>query len=282
MRSYSRAFGCRVGEEVTAALFYVATAELGQDVISVNGDEGKHAVTVRRIRLGEVVALSDGAGLAVRGEVCRIEGKHRFEVAVTQRWFQPIAEPHITVVQALIKGDRMDRAIEMLTEVGADRIVPWSARNCVVRWDARPAHNGVLKLRRHALEASKQARRLYLPDVGELATTSEIRRLVSTADIAIVLHESAQESLTDAFAAIGPDESECVVVVGPEGGITASELQTLQGAGARTAHMGTTVMRAGTAGTAALGWVMGAAGRWSQTRPLLPGTGASVAKDSGA
>lgn len=228
----------------------------------MSGDEGRHAVTVRRIRVGEVVSLSDGLGNIVTGPVASVAGKDSFTVQAADRVAVAPPSPSITVVQALIKGDRMDRAIETLTEAGADRIVPWAAANCVVRWDAKSVESSGGKLRRRALEASKQARRAHFSQVAAMAATPAVVELIAAADLALLLHESAAASIVSA-AADAAAATSVVVIVGPEGGLTESELEQLAWAGAVTVRMGPEVMRASTAGTAALGFLMAAAGRWN-------------------
>lgn len=230
----------------------------------IDGDQGWHAVTVRRLKVGQLVQVGDGAGQVAVGEVTTVQGKDRLTVTVQERISVPIPAPRITVVQALIKGDRMDRAIETLTEVGADRIVPWSATNCVVRPAAAADGKAVGKLRRRALEATKQARRAYLCEVTQIQSTAEVCELASKSDLAITLHESAARSLAAVdFARVAGIDGDVMVIVGPEGGLTETEIDTLESVGARSARMGPSVMRASTAGTVALGAIMVALGRWS-------------------
>src|SRR4051794_28159338 len=93
------------------------------DLVEVEGDEAHHAVAVRRLRAGEALALTDGAGTTVTG-VVRTTGKRRLSVAIEQISTVPEGEPRVTVVQALPKGDRGELAVEVLTEVGVSTVVP--------------------------------------------------------------------------------------------------------------------------------------------------------------
>lgn len=230
----------------------------------IDGDQGWHAVTVRRLKVGQLVQVGDGAGQVALGEVTTVQGKDRLVVTVHERISVQIPVPRITMVQALIKGDRMDRAIETLTEAGADRIVPWSAANCVVRPDAAAGDKAISKLRRRALESTKQARRGFVCEVTQLHSTAEVCELARKADLAVTLHESAAQSLAAVdFAQVAGIDGDVLVIVGPEGGLTETEIDTLERVGARSARMGPSVMRASTAGTVALGAIMVALGRWS-------------------
>ena len=121
---------------MSRALFYVdALPEVG-GVAVVDGDEGFHAANVRRIRPGEQLDLSDGAGTLAH---CVIEdvGKGLLSARVLSRSTVPPAAPAVTVVQALPKSDRSELAIELATEAGADAFVAWQASRCVARWDGR-------------------------------------------------------------------------------------------------------------------------------------------------
>src|SRR4029077_2483071 len=110
----------------TGSLSAGATVELA-------GDEGRHAVAARRLRAGERIVLTDGLGAPAPCTVREV-GKASLTADVDEITHQPAEEPLVTVVQAIPKGDRGELAVEVLTEVGADVIVPWSAERCVSVW----------------------------------------------------------------------------------------------------------------------------------------------------
>ena len=102
----------------------------------------------------------------------------------------------MTVVQAIPKGDRGELAVEVLTEVGVDRIVPWAASRCVGVWRGDRAAKSLAKWRATAREAGKQSRRSWLPEVTEMASTADVVALAGQADLAVVLHEAASAPLS--------------------------------------------------------------------------------------
>jgi 16S rRNA (uracil1498-N3)-methyltransferase len=226
--------------------------------VSVEGDEAHHAVAVRRLRVGESVVLTDGRGTSVTGEVGST-GKRVFEVTVAEVSSMPAPEPSVVVVQAIPKGDRGELAVEVLTEIGVAEIVPWAAARCVAVWKGERATKSLNRWRSTAREAAKQARRSWFPEVGELASTSDVTRLVAEADLALVLHEEAAEPLASATV---PDAGRLVVVVGPEGGLTDDEVAALVGAGARAVRLGDEVLRTSTAGVAAVSALLARTPRW--------------------
>jgi 16S rRNA (uracil1498-N3)-methyltransferase len=253
---------------LTAPLFFadadrLASAVVG-DVVLLDGAEGRHAATVRRLGVGERLDLADGAGLVCHAEVTTVRGQ-ALEARVVDRVLVPRAKPRVTVVQALAKGDRDDRAVETLTEVGVDLIVPWQAARSIVRWDAARADKGVARWTVTAREASKQARRPWLAEVAPMEATSEtaerLRATVAAGGLAVVLQESATAALGE--LAVPTTATDVVLVVGPEGGISDEELSTFERAGATARRLGPTVLRTSTAGTVAAAIVMANSGRWN-------------------
>jgi len=228
-------------------------------VVEVTGDEAHHAVAVRRLREGEQVVLTDGLGTSVTGTVAAT-GKRVFEVSVASMTTDPRPEPAITVVQALPKGERGELAVEVLTEVGVDRIVPWAAARSVAVWKGERAAKSHAKWQATAREAAKQSRRSWLPTVTPLATTADLAALVAEADLAVVLHEDATAPLS---AVDVPTTGRIVVVVGPEGGIAPEELSALAEAGARSVRLGAEVLRTSTAGVVAVAALLARTGRWA-------------------
>jgi 16S rRNA (uracil1498-N3)-methyltransferase len=236
----------------------LADAPVGSEV-TVEGDEAHHAVAVRRLRVGESVVLTDGAGRSVVGAVSST-GKRVFTVTVSSVSSEPVPTPSFTVVQALPKGDRGELAVEVLTEIGATRIVPWAASRSVAVWKGERAEKSLARWRATAREAAKQARRSWFPSVAPLASTADVTALVSSAEVAVVLHEEASSPL----AAVDlPDSGEVVVVVGPEGGLSPEEVAAFESAGAVTVRLGAEVLRTSTAGLAAVSALLARTSRWA-------------------
>jgi len=249
---------------VSRALFYVDELPDVGGLAVVDGDEGFHAATVRRIRPGEELELGDGAGTVAQ---CVIEdaAKGRLSARVLARRTVEPPRPRVTVVQALPKSDRSELAVELATEAGADVFVAWQSERCVARWDgAAKVDKGLKRWRAVARSAARQSRRPYVPDVGSLVSTSELVAKVgaATADgaMVLVLHESAARPLTD----VGLERAESVMlVVGPEGGISDDELAELSAAGATVIRLGPTVLRTSTAAAVALGALGVLTPRWA-------------------
>lgn len=225
--------------------------------VEVAGAEAHHAVAVRRLRAGETVVLTDGRGRSVTGEVLET-GKRLFTVAVGSVSSDDRPLPSVTVVQALPKGDRGELAVEVLTEVGVDTIVPWAASRSVALWKGERAEKSHAKWAATAREAAKQSRRTWHPEVAPLATTSEVVELVRGSSCAVVLHEEASTPVAELD--VGGDG--LLVVVGPEGGLTDEEVASFVGAGAVAVRLGAEVLRTSTAGVVAVGALLSRTSRW--------------------
>lgn len=224
----------------------------------ITGEEARHAVSVSRIRVGETLAIGNGAGLIVTGTVVEADAARLSIEAVGVRR-TPARTPALVLVQALAKGGRDELAIQAATELGIDAVTPWSAHRSIVRWEGEKASKGRQRWSSIVREASKQCLRAWIPEVGEPVSTKQLSRLVRTARM-LVLEPTAQESLTD-LAASG-DDRDLVLVVGPEGGVAPAELDELTAAGASAVRLGERVLRTSTAGPAAIAVLNSALGRW--------------------
>jgi 16S rRNA (uracil1498-N3)-methyltransferase len=240
-------------------VFFAGRAELDADVVVLSGAEGRHAATVRRLRPGERADVGDGAGLVVECVVAAA-GPVGLELAVRARREVPRPDPAITVVQAIPKGDRGELAVEEMTEVGVDRIMPWTAARCVPVWQGARGERSLAKWRMTAREAAKQSRRAWIPEVTDTVSVRQVCQAIAKAACAISLEPGAPVSLGELSL---PESGDLLVLVGPEGGITEEESAAFREAGAITGSLGPTVLRTSTAGTVAAAVLLSRSGRWS-------------------
>jgi len=233
----------------TAPVFFVDEVPSGDHVV-LDGPEGRHAATVRRLTEGEELVISDGRGVAAACVVETVQGKDSLVLRIARRWTQPQPQPRIVLAQALIKGDRGELAVELATETGVDAIVPWRAARSIVKWDDGPrGAKARARWQSTVREAAKQSRRAWVPDVAEPVNTRQLVDVVTKSAVTIILDAAAPTGLSDLEL---PTEGDLVLVVGPEGGISESESDSLRSAGAQVARLGPTVLRASTAAAAAI------------------------------
>ncbi len=247
---------------MVATLFYVDALPDAGELAGVTGEEGFHAATVRRIRVGEELVLGDGAGSLAH---CRVEhaGRDGLRARVLERWNVDPARPAVTVVQALPKSERSELAIELATEAGADAFLAWQAARCVATWDGNRAEKGLRRWRAVARSAARQSRRAHIPSVdGALSTaalTERVREEAAAGAAVLALHESATERLADTHVA---GAGSVLLLVGPEGGIAPEEMAALTDAGAVAVRLGPQVLRTSTAAAVALGALGVLTTRW--------------------
>jgi 16S rRNA (uracil1498-N3)-methyltransferase len=248
---------------VSATLFYAEVIPAAGGTAVVEGDEGFHAATVRRIRPGEELVLSDGAGTVADCVVIGAD-KRTLTVRIEKRRSTPPPNPPVTVVQAIPKSERSELAIELATEAGADEFVAWQASRCVARWDGDRAEKGLRRWRAVARSAARQSRRAWIPDVSGPMSTEQlgafIGKRVEAGAAALVLHESAGRPIREVPVA---QADAVILVVGPEGGLSDTEVTTLAAAGAVPVRLGPTVLRTSTAAAVALGALGVLTSRWS-------------------
>lgn len=248
---------------MTAHLYFVAPGTLREQMrpeepVVLGGDEGRHAVTVKRMAVGEEILLADGEGLLAH---CVVASTAKSELTALVQTVEREERPAVTftLVQALAKGDRDLQALEAATELGVDRVVPWQAERSIVQWKGERAAKAHRKWVAQAEAATKQSRQATPPVVDELAAKQTVVRLVEESALTLVLYEDAEVGLSDVTL---PDAGDVVLVVGPEGGITPGELDAFASAGATSVRMGRTVLRSSSAGPAALAALF-ARSRWS-------------------
>ena len=211
---------------------------------SFNSEDANHAIKVLRIEAGEIFRVSDGNGGWANVQVNEVT-KRSLETTVLEVGRQEPLEIQFTVVQALPKSDRAKEAVELLTEAGADVIVPWLANRSISRTEV------ISKFATTAREASKQSRRLFIPQLHETVKEKGVIDLIKSADLALVFHESAQVKLSEIVTPQTKPKN-VVVVIGPEGGLTDEELAAFAAAGAHVAGLGRPILRSAHAGLAAL------------------------------
>jgi 16S rRNA (uracil1498-N3)-methyltransferase len=210
---------------VTPPLVFVSDV---LDPVLDAGDE-HHLRRVLRVRPGDELLVADGAG---RWRACRLGAGGRPEPAGdVQVEVRP--EPAVTIAFAVTKGERPELAVQKLTELGVDRIVPFAAERSVVRWDPERAARHTERLRRVAREAAMQCRRPYLPVVDDLADFTSVASLPGA-----VLADRGGGP---------PSLANPTVLVGPEGGWSEAE----RSAGMASVTLGPHVLRAETAAMAA-------------------------------
>jgi 16S rRNA (uracil1498-N3)-methyltransferase len=227
--------------------------------VTLGGSEGKHAVNVRRMRVGEGIQLSDGKGLRVRGQVSAL-GNSSLTVSVesVEQESQPLVG--LTIIQALAKGDRDELSVQAATELGCWAVVPWQAERSISKWEGAKIAKSVDRWQTIVSEAAKQSLRVFEPQVAQPLGSKQLVASVKEYDLVLVLDPTAEKGLGS--LALDLSHKSVAIVVGPEGGISDHELEALEDSGAVRVHLGAPILRTSTAGVAAIAVIQAKLGLW--------------------
>ena len=222
---------------------------------TLDKDDAHHAIKVLRLKLGEVIKISDGVNKWVSGSIIEIS-KKELTISISERGHFEEKKPELVLVQAVTKSERNKEMLELAIEAGVDRIIPWQAERSISKWQSDSAQKWEIGIK----EACKQARQVRLPKLMPMLTTAGVVQLLSKDARIIVFHESASEK----FAQLQLPESlaSIYLVIGPEGGISQSELSIFENGGSKIVRLGETVLRSAHAGFAAISAVQTKLGRW--------------------
>ena len=219
----------------------------------IKGSEAKHIKNVLRMRPGDKVGLFDGQGLEYSARIVAFSGND-IEVEIL-RSFPAVSESNIniTVAQAYLKERKMDGLVRQLTELGVMKWIPFFAERSVPRPDDMRLANRRKRWTKITREALKQSRRGRVMEIGHPVSLEKLLELISDCDLKIVFWESELKPLD--LAGLEPPEigfKQILVMLGPEGGFTASEIDMLIAHGFTTGGLGPRILRAGTATVAAV------------------------------
>jgi len=221
------------------------------DSVEITGADGHHLQRVRRLRVGEHVTLADGAGTWRRYEIESVAAGRLLLGSRGERVSEPEIIPRVTLALALTKAGALDTVVARCTELGVARIAPLRTRRCVVRWDSAQAEHAVKRLQATAREAAAQSRRARLPEISPVADLA----FISEHPGVIVADPSGLSVSALPLLARGDEaNAEWIVVVGPEGGLDAAELEMMHRA--PRISLGPHILRAETAPIAAAALVL--------------------------
>lgn len=203
------------------------------------GPEAQHA-HVKRIAVGEQIMLTDGNGLTTTVTVTHT-AKNELRGDVVAQHVVQAPSPRVTVVQAIPKSERSELAVDLAVQAGADAIIPWISHRTIARWPENKQAKMVEKWQNQALASAKQARRAWVPQVAAPVSSGWLGGVDKQK---LILHEDATTSIRDVELA-----DDIYLVVGPEGGIGADELELI---GGTPVKLGPEVLRTASAAFAGL------------------------------
>ncbi|WP_026181967.1 16S rRNA (uracil(1498)-N(3))-methyltransferase [Alloscardovia criceti] len=217
-----------------------------------------HAIRSMRLNTDEELQLCDGNGLRI---IAHIVDPQQASVCIDEINQEEEPKIKLGLIQALAKSGRDEQAIEMATEIGVDKVIPWQSQRSIVQWKGNKAQKALNKWQDLVTGASEQSRRSFVPDIYDVMTTKQLNAWMATSiaqgDVVIVLHQDATDSWSGIEQRVKTlkertESSTVWVVVGPEGGITDDEVEMFKTQGAQVCVIGTNILRASSAGSVAL------------------------------
>lgn len=221
------------------------------DTIAITGSDAHHLMHVMRAKAGQEVIVVDD-----NGKVARMEMTDFCETSVTLRLVEMLAADtesplEIVLVQALLKADKMDLVVQKAVELGATKVVPLVTANCVVRYDDKKAAAKCVRWQKIADEAAKQCGRTALLKIAEITTLKELLTGLAQEQTIIFCYENeSTQSIKTVLKENTADK--ILLIVGPEGGFSLDEAESLINAGAKSVTLGKRILRAETAAVAAI------------------------------
>jgi len=204
-------------------------------------EETHHASAARRVRIGDAIGLIDGCGTRASAVVESVEGRS-LSFTVRERLHAPRPETQVVVASAVPKGERFRTLVDMLSQVGVAAIVPLTCERSTVK----PRRAAVGRWRRVAIEACKQSRNPWIPElVGPQSVRGSLAGVTEADSLAYA--EAGGGSLDALPAAPG----KLHLYVGPEGGFSNAEKQLLAEHGGRAVGLGPNILRVETAAVVA-------------------------------
>lgn len=246
---------------MNAPRFYSRALHPGE--VTLDEAEARHARASRRLRPGDELELFDGRGRVGFGRIVaenapsrghlatRTDGRDAVTVHVERILLTQPPIRTLTLIVPGCKGERLEWMVEKCTELGASRLEFAAFQRSVVS----PGETRIDKLRRVAIEACKQSRRAWLPEIAAGAALPDLLHEPRRGALLLADPDETAQPLAGWLHAHAVQANPLTVVIGPEGGLAAEELEMLRGAGAQIVRLAEHILRIETAAVcAAANW----------------------------
>ncbi|OPA78393.1 16S rRNA (uracil(1498)-N(3))-methyltransferase [Paenibacillus selenitireducens] len=233
--------------------YFIPSDQFGEHTVMITGDDAHHISKVMRARVGEKLIVSDGADKEALVEIVDLAPNGVEASIVEMRALTQEAWMQVTVAQSLPKGDKMETVIQKCTEIGAIRFIPYISERTIVQYDAKKEAKRVERWGKIAKEAAEQAHRNRVPEVESTSTWKQLLARFGSYDLILFCYEkeeglqlrSAVQPFVASYEASQPPQ--VLLLVGPEGGFTVSEMEAAEAAGAQSVGLGKRILRTETA-----------------------------------
>lgn len=227
--------------------FFVSKENINEEerIISILGEDAFHIARALRMAVGDPITVCDGEGRDYECKLTKIRD-NEVDCEMINSFACPAEPPYkATVYQALVKGERLDVAIQKSVEFGAAEIVPFESSRCIVRMKGEKEGSKSQRRRRIAAEAAKQCGRGIVPAVSEPMSFADMLAEAAKCDLAIFCYEKEGDRMLGAtLEALRSNPPKTVaIVVGPEGGFSPEEAEKAETAGLSLLGLGKRILR---------------------------------------
>ncbi len=213
------------------------------DLIRIIGPEAHHAVRVKRLEVGDSVALRNGRGLiadAAIGDIQKTrQGEWTIDVRVQHAEMSDKPARPLHIFSAAAKGDRLEEIIDGLSQVGATSWTPITSSRSIVE----PRSGKLERLTRVAEEALKQSGRPWMLEIGAMTTFADALTHAQREQSLVLLADQSGDAWRTLATEVARSSSSISLFIGPEGGWTEQELTNARNAGVKIVNFGPHVMR---------------------------------------
>ncbi len=233
-------------------VYFIQSKSIRNDQVALTAELTHHLGAVLRCQAGEIIDLVDEDRVRYQASLDQVTEKRIIAKILRRERPEPRPTPTITLAQAVLKGEKMDWAIQKATELGVSAILPVVTERTIARPRAERESHQRDRWQKIAKEAAQQCGRLDIPDVLPVVSLDGLLKNPSESSLKLVLWEAEQgQSLKSALCNLKEAKS-ISVLIGPEGGFPHQEIEKAREAGWVSVSLGQRILRAETAGMAVL------------------------------
>jgi len=226
--------------------FFVEKGRINNNVAHIAGEGMKHISRVLRLGVGDKVVLFDETGWEYHATIT-VENTKELKLDICKRLL-PHRESQLELIlgQGLPRLSKMDLIIQKGTELGVSKILPFNSHRSIPKIRKEKILKKVERWQKIALEATRQCGRNLIPHIGAPVDFVDILTRDWQDGLKLILWEGEAMGLKKVFD-INPGKNKFIVLVGPEGGFTNSEIKESQKAGFKLVSLGNRILRSETA-----------------------------------
>ena len=241
--------------------FFVTSEDIHQEEIKIMGKDVNHIKNVLRKKIGEELTICNQD--ISTDYLCKIIGMEEDRIQchiIKQLETNSEANIKVSIFQGLPKADKMEWVIQKAVELGVYDITPIEMKRCVVKLTDKDKIKKLQRWQKIAEVAAKQSGRNRIPPINKIQSIKNICNLCSDYDIVIVAYENEKENKLkyelQKLKDLPTEDFKIAVLIGPEGGIDASEIQWLKEKGAKIVTLGNRILRTETVALNVLSVIM--------------------------